>query len=160
MKPGLLLGALAMLAPAAAHGAPLVTVLLPLGGPQFFHHAPGRGAVFCGLQVVGVGGAVLARGPMLQAASEGDARAFATWKAVSYGSVSLSVGSWFVSAVDGSRLHDQETYGARLGDPGVLGAWGGSLQLLDPRVQDDRAHLPTVAGGTSLPAGLQEELGP
>lgn len=159
MNPRVLLGILALLASPAAQGAPLVTVILPLGGPQFFHHAPGRGAVFCALQGVGVTGAVLARGPMLEAASAGDSQAFATWKAVSYGSVSLAVGSWFVSAMDGSRLHDLESEEvAELSLAWDRGGW--PLQLLDPRVQDDRSHLPAVPGGASLPAGLQEQLGP
>lgn len=102
----LTLGALLVAGP--AYAAPGFTVILPLGLPQFLHHAPVRGVAWGLVQVGGIGGVALARGPLLESAENEDSATFTTWKIVSSASAAVAAGAWFVSVVDGAQLHARE----------------------------------------------------
>ena len=99
--------ALGLLAP-PAQAAGAFTVFMPFGIPQFAHEAPGRGALYAGIQAAGIAGVAYSEHKLLQSSAEGDWDTYDRWIAPSAISITAFGICWFVSVVDGARLHEQQ----------------------------------------------------
>lgn len=94
--------------PAQAQQAPGITLVLPLGVPQFVQKQAPAGLVYGGLQLAGAGVAVGSSIGMRQAAEDGNVERELNLRMLSAGGVALGVGSWFTSMVAGSRTQQEQ----------------------------------------------------
>ena len=134
-------------APAAA--APGWTLALPLGVPQFVHGRPGMGALFAGLQVIGIGATAVATSQVYRYADSEDGDLYLTWRMVSSGTVAFTAAAWFASALGGSRLHQLE-----LEHRAAAGRAWPSRQpaaMFDPSLEGLDLGVPLSGGGTWSP---------
>lgn len=104
----MLLALLALAPPALAaetpNIAPGITVVLPLGAPQFAQGRSRRGLIYGGLQLAGGALTVTSLMRMRTLAGTGtDIDAELTWRMVSAGSTAFTAGTWFASTLDASR---------------------------------------------------------
>ena len=104
----MLLALLALAPPALAaenpNIAPGITVVLPLGVPQFAQGRSKRGFIYGGLQLAGGALTTTALMRMRTLAADGtDIEAELTWRMVSAGSTAFTAGAWFASTLDASR---------------------------------------------------------
>ena len=85
------------------------TVAMPLGIPQFTLHAPRRGLLFGGIQVLGIGATVYASLEMLELSQSDDPGGDKelAWRQASAASTAIVGLTWLVSGIDGSRAHDE-----------------------------------------------------
>src|SRR5688500_8716788 len=95
----------------AALAAPPGWTLAPFGVGIYVHGKPVRGATYTATQAVGIAALTWATVEGHAAAEAEDDAAFASWQALSIAGVSLAAGSYLVSVLDGSRLHDLELEG-------------------------------------------------
>ena len=66
------------------------------------------GALFAGLQVIGIGATSVATAQVYRYADSEDGDLYLTWRMISSGTVAFTAASWFASSLGGSRLHQLE----------------------------------------------------
>lgn len=88
-----------------AMAGPGWTLVMPFGVGLYTHGKPVRGTVYAGTQAAGI--AVAVSGSLVgdEATIAGDDQTALTWRFVTLGGASLGVVSYFVSLLDGSRVH-------------------------------------------------------
>lgn len=96
-----------LIAPALAEGPPAVLSLAPFGIDLYAQGKPARGALYTVTQVAGLAGWIGATLPARTAAqAEQETPELLKWQAVLISSATVTMGSYAVSVVDGSRLHE------------------------------------------------------
>lgn len=91
--------------------APPVLNVLPFGVGVYAHKKPLRGVIYTVTQAGGAGLWYGATWPARYAADIGDDATVQRWQGVLIGAATLTIGSYIVSIIDGSRLHDLEVEG-------------------------------------------------
>ena len=81
-------------------------MILPFGVPQFATDRNRLGAVFGGLQAVGVAGAVYSGLEMVRLAEEGEVDQELAMREISAVSVALTGAMWLASVIDGSNARE------------------------------------------------------
>lgn len=96
-----------LIAPALAEGPPAILALAPFGIDLYAQGKPARGALYTATQVAGLAGWIGATLPARTAAqAEEETPELLKWQAVLITSASVTMGSYAVSVVDGSRVHE------------------------------------------------------
>jgi hypothetical protein len=83
--------------------------LAPFGVGVYTHGHPERGAVYTATQALGFGATIAASLLAGPAAEDGNDALVGTYGAIAAVGVTMGAGSWFVSAMDASRLHQLES---------------------------------------------------
>ena len=96
-----------LIAPALAEGPPAILAITPCGIDLYAQGKPVRGVLYSVTQAAGLAGWIGATLPARTAAqAEEETPELLKWQAVLIGSASVTMGSYAVSVVDGSRLHE------------------------------------------------------
>jgi hypothetical protein len=109
----------------AALAAPPGWSLAPFGVGVYLHKKPVRGVVYSATQAAGIAGLVWSTAEAYDAAYAEDDDTFTKYQTLSIGAATLAVGSYLVSVMDSSRLHELEQQNASA-RASVL-AWDASL---------------------------------
>lgn len=95
----------------AALAAPPGWTIAPFGVGVYVHGKPVRGVGYSVTQAAGIATLAVASANAYEAAVADDEGRFNQWQAVSIAGVTLAAGSYLVSVLDGSRLHELEQEG-------------------------------------------------
>ncbi|MES2643907.1 MAG: hypothetical protein V4850_30745 [Myxococcota bacterium] len=95
----------------AALAAPPGWTIAPFGIGVYVHGKPVRGVGYSVTQAAGIATLAVASANAYEAAVAEDEPRFNQWQAVSIAGVTLAAGSYLVSVLDGSRLHELEKEG-------------------------------------------------
>lgn len=95
----------------AALASPPGWTVAPFGVGVYVHGKPGRGVTYTATQAAGIAALTWGSIASAEATRAEDTEGFARWQAVSIAGITLAAGSYLVSVLDGSRLHDLEEEG-------------------------------------------------
>ena len=95
----------------AALASPPGWTIAPFGIGVYVHGKPARGVTYSATQAAGIAALTWASIEAADAAEVGDTESFTRWQAASIAGITVAAGSYLVSVLDGSRLHDLEAEG-------------------------------------------------